>query len=220
LKRNSSKLQILKIRTEIKDYEYNSPIDVSSSKDGICVITKKLQLCNSHAGTHCDLPGHFVKNPKFKEWDDFQVNGPCVVLDLTNKEKKNIEIEDIKDAIGSIELESITRLLLNTYGKNIPKEWDKNPAFLSVECAEYLGGLSNLLLVGIDTPSVDHQNASPIIKCSHGGLWKGRIAIMENLDFSCLEYKNVEGFLQTKWNNYQISEDAKGCFVTFFKKLK
>ena len=200
------------------EFNFNIPLDVSSSSEGVCIITKILQISNSHAGTHTDLPGHFLENPPFKQWDDFQLNGPCIILNLTKKKNCKIEIEDLEKACGDINPNKITRLLINTYGNDIPTQWDSNPSYLSIECSKYLGKLENLLLLGIDTPSVDHQNSAPICNCSHGGLWNGRVAIIENLDFSLLNKNdNYEsGFIQTIWNKNQQSFDGKGCHVNFY----
>jgi kynurenine formamidase len=43
-----------------------------------------------------------------------------------------------------------------------------------------------LLLVGIDTPSIDHSSASPICHHTHGAFCGADIAIVENLDFDYL----------------------------------
>eukprot|EP01080_Neovahlkampfia_damariscottae_P010042 gene10042-2361_t len=207
-----------KIEKLNNEYSFNIPLNVSSSLDGVCVVTKLLQISNSHAGTHVDMPSHFLKNPPFNEWDDFQLNGPCVILNLIHKKNCEIQINDIQEACGSIDLKSITRLLINTYGNDIPTKWDEKPSYLSIECSNYLGTLENLLVLGIDTPSVDHQNSAPICNCSHGGLWSGRIAILENLDFSNLKNDQKVGFMQTIWNNNQKTNDGKGCQVNFFPK--
>lgn len=97
--------------------------------------------------------------------------------------------------------------------KKVPDEWDDQFSFLSIETAEFLGKLPNLLLIGIDTPSVDHPSASPICNCSHGNLFKGCIAILENLDFSNIKNAS-KGILRTKWTNE--FNDSKQCICSFF----
>lgn len=153
---------------------------------------------------------HFLTNPPFKYFDDYQYNGQCTIIDLRDKNKREITVEDIKLHIK--DLENLTRLLIWTY-KSIPNEWDDQFSYLSVECANFLGNLTNLILIGIDTPSVDHPSASPICNCSHGALFKGFIGILENLDFTGIK-KSGSGIIKTKWINEYI--DSKSCIVSYF----
>jgi kynurenine formamidase len=153
-----------------------------------------------------------VKDPPFRYFDDFQYNGRCHVIELTETDYSGISIDNVKSAFkNDREMGKVTRLLIKTY-KSTPNEWDVAAAFLTMECAKFLATLPNLILVGIDTPSIDHQSASPIIKYSHGSLWESRIAILENLSFP----KEISGdyIIQTRWT--AVYRDSKQAIVTLY----
>lgn len=140
-------------------------------------------------------------------------------LSFIRKENKpEITVDAILKVIDKSELKKISRLLIRTY-ETYPKEWDPNFSYFSKDCANFLSTeCENLLLVGIDTPSIDHPQASPIIEYCHGIFWKSRIAILENLDFSKFTsggMKSINGYIYTRWNPYQDYKDGRGCFVTF-----
>jgi kynurenine formamidase len=62
------------------------PLDVSSSRDGVCIVTTRtVFVSNSHAGTHADRPGHFLP-PSATGGEEFHracYTGDAVVLDLS-----------------------------------------------------------------------------------------------------------------------------------------
>ena len=123
-------------------------------------------------------------------FDDEQYNGPCLVIDLSNKMsdfaiKKEYLIELLSTSLYLGEPSNVLRLLFRT--RKAPAEmsenWTNDFAFFEPECAQWLTNtFPNLLLIGIDTPSIDHCSASPIIDHSHGMFWKHRVAILENLN--------------------------------------
>jgi kynurenine formamidase len=224
--------QELGVKESTKKPIINEPCDVSSSKEGVCVVTRTIQLSNSHAGTHADQPryifkfhelmssSHFVKDPPFLYFDDYQYNGPCTLINLSfiRKEKNpEITVDALLKVIDKTSLKKISRLLIRTY-ETYPNEWDPKFSYFSKECANFLATeLENLLLIGIDTPSIDHPQASPIIEFCHGIFWKKRIAILENLDFSKFTSGSYScnGYIYTRWNPYQDYKDGRGCMVTF-----
>jgi kynurenine formamidase len=208
----------------------NESFDVSGSPDGVCIVTRSILLSNSHAGTHADQPKHFDRNPPFSEFNDLQYNGPCIVLNLMDSLHfdKSITVEQLKPMIEKLNIKKdlVSRILLRT--RNAPneeQEWQNEFAHLDPKCADWLvQTFPNLVLVGIDTPSIDHPTASPIIHCSHGALWKQRVAILENLNLGVLFTQSdnrtsmnvIHGYIQTIWNPMQIFEDSKGCLAQFY----
>jgi kynurenine formamidase len=207
-----------------KNKVINESIDVSGSSDGVCIVTRTILLSNSHAGTHADQPAHFEKNPTFDYFDDLQYNGPCIVLNIANLDTA-IQIDHIQQFItnGSIDPEKVTRILLHT--RNTPsndQEWTDTFAYFDPKCAEWLvSTFPHLVLIGIDTPSMDHPSASPIICHSHGALWRQRVAILENLKLDEVMQQRpvVQGYLQTMWNPMQVFKDAKGCLVRLYEEV-
>ncbi|KAG5496202.1 hypothetical protein JKF63_02503 [Porcisia hertigi] len=104
----------------------------------------------------------------------------------------------------------------------------KSFAFLCPDAVHYLyRAFPSLLLVGIDSPSVDPTPAVPLANHSHIGLLEGGIAILENLSytrlFPFLESPTggdrqgwVAGSMLTVFNVTQNYDDARGCSVVFF----
>lgn len=231
----------------------NEPCNVSGSPHGPCIVTRTLHLSNSHAGTHADQPAHFIdlsEDEKGTAFDDRQYNGHCLIVDLSaelsngdsdciTREMLMRVFNPIVSGASRITVDQIGRLLFCTW-TNVQTEdaidesqWTDTFAHFDPMGAEWLvETFSNLVLVGIDTPSVDHPSASPICNHSHGALWNGRVAILENLRFHKffsfqgddrrlpLAISNdrslFEAHLQTIWNPTQIYDDAKGCSVMLY----
>jgi hypothetical protein len=81
----------------------------------------------------------------------------------------------------------VWRVLFVTRNYELPgataDAWSSDFAHFDVAGAEYLAQeATQLLLVGLDTPSVDHPTQSPICHGAHGALYSRRIAILENLN--------------------------------------
>jgi kynurenine formamidase len=196
-------------------------IDVSSSPGGVCFVTcNVVSITNSHAGTHADTPQHFLKDPH-AAFADEQYSGSVTVFDLSDvlATEKAITVAHLQQcaAKGSVDLMHIRRLLIRTYAAELPTEWDPDFAHFSIDAARFLGSLPNLVLIGLDSPSMDHPSASPICDCSHGALWAGRVAILEGLDFSRLVRQPcVSGVLWTHWLATQQYSDARGCLCVFY----
>ncbi|KPI90821.1 hypothetical protein ABL78_0054 [Leptomonas seymouri] len=100
-------------------------------------------------------------------------------------------------------------------------------AFLYPETIEYLHRVfPRLLLIGIDSPSVDPINVVPLVNYCHGAMLRRGIAIVENLRFNRLRplldsgvggQKNVlVGAMLTVFSFTQRYDDARGCSVVFF----
>ncbi|KAL0484070.1 kynB [Acrasis kona] len=198
----------------------NTSCDVSSSKDGVCVVTRTVLLSNSHAGTHCDQPAHFVKDPSVRWFDDIQYNGKCYIADLSNVKDDSTYIKqsELKTAIDGLNanLVNITRLLVRTNRTNWNK-WEESFCHFDKDVASWLCNyLPNLALIAIDSPSVDNPNKAPIINYAHGQFWAHRVAIMENITFERMKHSYNHGYLFTVWSQIQEHDDSRGCQVFFF----
>lgn len=103
-----------------------------------------------------------------------------------------------------------------------------NPyAFLYPETIEYLHRkFPNLLLVGIDSPSVDPMDVTPLVNHCHGAMLRCGMAILENLRYNRLrplletgvdgQRGVLVGALLTIFSTTQSFDDARGCSVVFF----
>ncbi|KAG2381948.1 hypothetical protein C9374_005740 [Naegleria lovaniensis] len=177
-----------------------------------------------------------------------QYNGDCIVIMLETLlpdsiNNFTISKELLENVFKKIEIpkEEVFRIILKTRKQHPTNEmeWTNDFCHLSKEASHFLAHeFPNLLLIGIDTPSIDHPNKAPIIEHSHGEFWNQRVAILENLNLSkvvvvgtlmfnlnhdesshhnhssaCLFQR---GYLQTIFNPLQTCEDAIGCFVWFY----
>ncbi|GET91475.1 hypothetical protein, unknown function [Leishmania tarentolae] len=101
-------------------------------------------------------------------------------------------------------------------------------AFVDPEAVDYLQHVfPRLVLLGIDSPSVDPPEAMPPGKSSHGALVRCGMAVLENLRytrlFPLLESPVgdtprgwISGSMLTVFNATQNYDDARGCSVIFF----
>lgn len=157
----------------------------------------------------------------------------------TDQEKNNtdtlspthtIQVKHLEQILSPLLKDSsaatVTRILFRTRDAplDLSEEWTNDFPHFDPKCAQWLvNSFPNLLLIGIDTPSIDHPSAAPIIHCSHGALWNQRVAILENLNLGVLFTNNEEvqilnGCVQTIWNPMQVFGDAKGCLVRFYPR--
>jgi len=203
-----------------------------SHYEGVCHITTLLYkssrnwvISNSHAGSHADQPYHWLEDPPFESFDIRQYNGTATILDVfpyldQNNPVITSRILDKAAEDNGINLNETRRLLLRTYHQ-IPEEWDGNFAYLDPDTASYLGLLPKLVMLGTDAPSVDHEDAAPIHKCSHGGLWAGRIAIIEGYNSDNLPIQpQLDGVLQTALIDISKVRDAKTAMIYFYPTRK
>eukprot|EP00331_Platyophrya_macrostoma_P011763 CAMPEP_0176429826 /NCGR_PEP_ID=MMETSP0127-20121128/13921_1 /TAXON_ID=938130 /ORGANISM="Platyophrya macrostoma, Strain WH" /LENGTH=345 /DNA_ID=CAMNT_0017811663 /DNA_START=37 /DNA_END=1074 /DNA_ORIENTATION=+ len=207
-------------------------LDVSGSQSGPCrVVCSALSITNSHAGTHADTPFHFCRSPQsaIQEWDAAHYNGSVVVLDISpllvsasQQATPKVITRDTLLAAGEeagLSWNSVRRLILRTNkAVDTNPSWTSDFAHFDLSGAQFLAELPNLLLIAIDTPSVDHVSQSPICDGAHGVFFDHRVAIMENLvipaslvqsdDSAC---SVVQGTLLTCFHPTQEFDDSKGC---------
>ncbi|KAL9658482.1 hypothetical protein ABK040_006022 [Willaertia magna] len=213
----------------------NESFDVSSEnltgdKNCQCIVTRSIFVNNSHAGSHADQPQHFVKNPKIIKYRNEHYNGSCLIIDLcefvknTQESPFGITKEQITNYLQKNKItkfENIFRILLKTKINTLDEnaEWTNDFYFLLKETSSFLvETFPNLILIGIDTPSIDNPSASPIYHFSHGVFYNKGVAILENLNLQSFngEENCMFGYLMTVFNNLQESEDAIGCSCFYF----
>ena len=210
--------------------------NVSSCNRGKCnVTTRVLSISNSHAGTHADTPAHFSDGSPPTDFDECQYTGDCLVLDISTVLQSDSQgmrtitvdvLHQIQEQNPKVEFGSVWRLLLSTRKYSNAEEgldqWVGQFAHFSPESVDALCKMCpKLLLVGLDTPSVDHPSASPISEAAHGRLYAFQVAILENLDFRLLApylqpFAAVRGSMLTVFNPVQSFTDSKGCSVLVF----
>ena len=102
-----------------------------------------------HLGAHADAPSHYTRGGAGMDAVDLApYYGPCQVLRVTVNRGERILPHHLKAEIAA------PRVLFHTGTFPDPEAWNINFASLSPELIEHLHG-KGVLLVGLDTPSVD-----------------------------------------------------------------
>mgnify|MGYP001474135613 CR=1 FL=1 len=137
-----------------------------------------LDLCTinttTHLGAHTDAPRHYAADGS--GMGSVELNtylGTCQVIEVKTKKGARITSSDFDDAIKA------TRVLFKTNSVADHNTWESNFTALSPELIEFLAS-KNVILVGIDTPSVDLSTAKEMI--AHLAISKANMAILEGVD--------------------------------------
>ncbi|HEU4395825.1 MAG TPA: cyclase family protein [Planctomycetota bacterium] len=129
-----------------------------------------------HNGTHADAPSHFLSGaPAIDEVPVEKYVGGCRVVErigdgpVTAEEARRWRVRR-----GD-------RILLRSRRRVDARRFPARFAHLTGESAGVLAA-AGAVLFGIDTPSVDHRDSKTLD--AHKGLFRGGVAILENLDLS------------------------------------
>lgn len=126
-----------------------------------------------HAGTHADAPLHVAGGGRAMEQLSLEpFIGPAVVVEAIGRGELPASVVD------GVDFARTPRVLLKTRREAPPAEWSDEFAFLSVALARKLAH-AGALLVGLDTPSVDHPQSTSLD--AHHALFGAAIANLENL---------------------------------------
>jgi len=140
---------------------------------------KKIEML-THAGTHIDVPSHFIPNGKNLESIDIsKLIGIADVFQIKNTEK--ITLDEIKDY--HIEPNSI--VLFKTVNSNLWKSTNKfykKYVYLTPEAAQFLVE-KKIKCVGIDYLSIESFEETSTIS-THVILLSNDVIIIEGLDLS------------------------------------
>lgn len=206
-------------------------INVSSSPRGPCrVVANVLSLSNSHAGTHADTPFHFDRDAGVANFDDAHYSGSVCIVNIEpllggSSVITAAMIQSLMDLHPVLRI--AWRIVFRTFSlaDKTEDKWRDNFAHFDPEAALALGRLPNLILVGIDTPSVDGPSVSPICEGAHGAFHSNDVAIIENLRLNsvdellsnpAVEVEVLRGSLLTVFNPCMSFEDSRGCSVLYF----
>lgn len=156
------------------------PGDISFSRDE-SMSTKKghhitLSSINTtlHLGAHADATNHYHEDGKgieAKNLEDYL--GKVQVIEVDIERSKRIFPEDIHNK----EIKA-KRILFKTNSFPDPNIWNSDFNSLSPELIKFLAG-KGVKLIGIDTPSVDPEEAKELT--SHLEIYKNNISILEGL---------------------------------------
>lgn len=140
--------------------------------DGCPVKVSRITL-STHTGAHCDAPSHY--DPQGVSIDSVSLEpyiGPCRVIECIGAQV--VEPRHLVHALPGLP----PRVLLHTYARAPATEWDS--AFCSV-APETIALLAEhgVILIGIDTPSLDPQDSKSMQ--AHHAVNAHKMAILEGI---------------------------------------
>lgn len=128
-----------------------------------------------HLGAHADAPSHYRANGKTSETLNLEAYiGPCRVIDVTHVKTERIYPKDVKG------LDELTerRVLFRTDSFPDPNHWNSDFKALSPELIVALDK-KGVILVGIDTPSVDPETSKALE--THQALADTNMRVLEGI---------------------------------------
>jgi arylformamidase len=127
-----------------------------------------------HLGAHTDAPNHYAAHSESIETRSLHYYlGPAQVIDIVLPRGSRIGISDLK----SVQIKA-PRVLFRTTSYPDPYQWNGDFNALSSELVHYLHS-QKVILVGIDTPSVDL--ADDKVLESHTAIHGHNMAILEGI---------------------------------------
>ena len=136
---------------------------------GLSKITTTL-----HLGAHTDAPNHYIAGGKgISERSLHYYLGPCQVISCSTIKGNRILPKDLatKDFLAP-------RILLKTLSFPDPNQWNSDFCSLSEELVELMAE-KNILLIGIDTPSVDPFESKKLE--AHNKIANFNMAVLEGI---------------------------------------
>ncbi len=127
-----------------------------------------------HVGAHADAPCHYAADgPGIGERPVARYIGDAQVVSVNTRQGERIAPGDLLRPVLA------PRVLLRTDSFADPNQWRDDFCSLSVELVEHLAALG-VVLVGLDTPSVDPGPAKTLL--AHAAVHRADLAILEGLD--------------------------------------
>ena len=127
-----------------------------------------------HIGAHADAPSHYHPDGESIEKRDLSLYmGPCQVVQVPTVPGQRISVEDL----GDTEIVS-QRVLFKTQSFPNPNYWNSDFCSLSSAVVELLAAF-DVLLVGVDTPSVDPESSKDLE--AHNMIYSKDMAILEGI---------------------------------------
>ncbi|MBY0261921.1 MAG: cyclase family protein [Phycisphaerales bacterium] len=170
------------------------PGDTPFSRNVLCELSKGATVTLSsitatlHLGAHADGPNHYSDPaPGVGERALAYYLGPCQLVDAPVARGSRVRVEDLKLPVGGIHA---PRVLIRTGTFPSFEHWNTDFAGLTPELIDFLAGCavcaknpvvagSGAITIGVDTPSVDLQEAKDLI--AHKAIARHDMAILEGL---------------------------------------
>lgn len=140
---------------------------------GDCPVHVSRITMSTHTGAHCDAPSHY--DPDGAAIDSASLDvylGPCRVIHCIGAAR--VEPRHVENCLTGVP----PRVLLRTYRTAPQDAWDASFASVAPETIALLAR-HGVLLVGIDTPSLDPQESKSMD--AHHAVRAHRMAILEGV---------------------------------------
>jgi arylformamidase len=139
-----------------------------------CPVNVSHVTMSTHTGTHADAPFHYDANGVPVGGVDLdRYLGPCRVIDVRGVSPL-IEPDHARPHLGG----AVRRVLFRTYEKAAVGTWDPDFTAIHPDTIELLHQ-SGVVLVGLDTPSLDPQESKTLD--AHMVVRKHGMAVLESL---------------------------------------
>lgn len=186
-------MRIYDISEPIEEASATFPGDTSFSREWVLRMERG-DSCNvstirmsAHLGTHADAPLHF--DPAGCDIAAVGLEpylGRCRVVHLRGEgEPALVPLHALTDRL----LHGVERILFRTVDRHEHRRFDAAFTAIGPAAAERLVH-AGIVLVGIDTPSMDHAACKDL--AGHQVLRRGGVAILENLDLSAVPAGDYE----------------------------
>ena len=154
------------------DKAFSRKVVMDFSKDDHLVLSSISSTV--HIGAHVDAPSHYHPDGESIEQRNLSIYmGSCQVVEVPTAPGQRILVEDL----GDTEMVS-QRILFKTRSFPDPNCWNSDFCSLSPAIVEWLAAL-DVLLVGIDTPSVDPESSKDLE--AHNMIYSKNMAILEGI---------------------------------------
>ncbi|MFQ5784903.1 MAG: arylformamidase [Alphaproteobacteria bacterium] len=142
---------------------------------GDCPVNVSKFTMSSHTGSHADAPLHYDANgAPAGDVDLAPYIGRCRVIDATRAGPR-IEPGHIAAHLAG---GGVTRMLIRTYERAPQEHWDPNFSVVAPTAIDLLAA-AGVILVGVDTPSLDAQDSKTMD--AHKAVRRHGMAILEGL---------------------------------------
>ncbi len=158
-----------------RKFERNVVMDLAKGDN----LTLSSITTTVHIGAHADAPSHYSKSGEaISERELSYYYGKVQVIEVAAQPFERIGAEDVTVEILA------PRVLFKTGSFPDPAQWNDDFNSLSAQLIQMLHS-KGVILVGIDTPSVDPAPAKELL--SHQAIANHDMAILEGLDLSQVE---------------------------------
>ncbi|NYT35609.1 arylformamidase [Allopusillimonas soli] len=139
-----------------------------------CPVNVSAITLSPHVGAHADAPLHYSPDGQaVGALDLTPFLGPCRVVHVLDSGPL-LTLQHLRDSLADLP----PRLLVRTTRKANTHKWSDDFTAFSPQVLEHLAGLG-ILLVGLDTPSIDPANSKTLD--SHQVIRRHDIRVLENL---------------------------------------